>query len=281
MSVPPPWANRCPPSPDNLFRLLKPSHANPVNRCYPDLLRSLLRAFDGDPSDSFLFLCAGREDLAAACAAGLTQVTISNLGAGSDQLPDGYEWRGIDAEAILAGDGSYDFVVEHWGLHHCRFPWTAVAEMLRVSRKGVLFVEPVDSLFTSLGRKFGVGQNYELKAVKAHGYEEGGMRNTGVPNYVYRFTRKELEKNLRTMFPEIVPEVRVETFLHIPASAFGSPERRGFLRRGAETLLSAGARGCPLLHNQIAGFVRSPSGCALQPWLRLADGRVHPDPAKF
>lgn len=54
------------------------------------------------------------------------------------------EYIELDAEAIKLADKQVDFVLIKETLHHCRRPWLAIYESLRVAKKGVVIIEPND-----------------------------------------------------------------------------------------------------------------------------------------
>ncbi len=53
----------------------------------------------------------------------------------------------VDAEDLPFGDAIWDLVFAHAVLHHCYCPAKAVAEMLRVTKYAVAFIEPNDCWF--------------------------------------------------------------------------------------------------------------------------------------
>lgn len=100
----------------------------------------------------------------------------------------------LDAEDLALPDESYDLVFAHEVLHHCRSPHRALCEMLRVSRKFVIFQEPNDSWFTRALTFCKFSFPYELPAVIDNGYIAGGVRDSQIPNYIYRWNRREAFK---------------------------------------------------------------------------------------
>ena len=168
-------------------------------------------------SDSILVTAGGMRDQETWLACGFKDVTISNLDdrmVGDEFAP--FAWSFQDAERITMEDNSVDFVCIHAGLHHCGCPQAAILEMLRVSRKGILLFEPYDNLVTRLGLRLGLGQRYETAAVFYNDFTHGGLRNGPVANYVYRFTKWELEKTVSTAYPEGPVEMEFVHSLRIP-----------------------------------------------------------------
>lgn len=98
-----------------------------------------------------------------------------------------------NAESLSFEDSEYDYVFCKESYHHFPRPMIALYEMLRVSKSGVLLIEPNDSqiinrfteiLFRNLKSliKMLLGKNN-----KKHLFEESG-------NYVFSISRREIEK---------------------------------------------------------------------------------------
>lgn len=96
-------------------------------------------------------------------------------------------------------DNSYDYVVTHASIHHSSRPHAAILEMLRVAKYGIILIESRDCLLTQLSCKLGLSEEYEYSAVKNKNY--GGVDNTSVPNFVYRWTEKEIFKLINSYKP--------------------------------------------------------------------------------
>ena len=136
-------------------------------------------------------------------AEGFTNVTISNLDTrmNSEQyLP--YEWQHLSMQEIRLADNSFDYVVTHAALHHCRVPHKGLTEMYRVARKGILCFESRDSLTLRTMIRLGITSEYEQAAVYYNDCKYGGVENSEIPNYVYRWTEREIEKCINTFAPE-------------------------------------------------------------------------------
>lgn len=98
-------------------------------------------------------------------------------------------------------DESFDFCLVHSGLHHCRSPHRGPLEVYRVTRAGLLLFEPYDSATTRLGVRLHIGQEYEHAGVFRNWCRLGGVSNTAMPNYVYRFTEREIIKTISSYAP--------------------------------------------------------------------------------
>jgi SAM-dependent methyltransferase len=142
-----------------------------------------------------LVAAGGRIDRDAFAAAGFTDVTITNVTPGP-----GEELQ--DVESLTYADDSFDLAVISAGLHHCASPHRALLELYRVAGKGVLGLEARDSAFMRAAHRLGVVDDYELTAVADNDFASGGVRNSQVPNYVYRWTEREVEKTIQSAHPE-------------------------------------------------------------------------------
>jgi len=93
-----------------------------------------------------------------------------------------------NVESLSFSDGTFDFVLCKETLHHLPRPYIGIYEMLRVSRTGIILVEPYDR-FTNSSSFEKVG-NWLLKKLKGklHDlYEPSG-------NYKYPISKREIEK---------------------------------------------------------------------------------------
>lgn len=108
----------------------------------------------------------------------------------------------VDATKINFENNSFDYVITHACLHHMRKPHLAVLEMYRVSKIGTLIIEGNDSLLMRISGKLGMSEDFEVASVdKANNL--GGVEESGIPNYVYRWKKREIFKTLSSYDPEI------------------------------------------------------------------------------
>lgn len=242
---------------------------------YAKLLEDLVAQGRLDPAARTLVVAGDAVDRDALAAAGFTDVTISNLDERMDAAECGpFAWARLDAERLALDEGSYDQVIEHMGLHHCASPHAALLEMYRVARKAVLAIENRDSATLRLAARFGLTLDYELDAVRDGDYAFGGQRNSGVPNYVYRWTEREIEKTIASADPaHAVP------IAHFYGGRF--PEERARAARGARGALLAAARLpfavwtrlLPRQANVFASLIDK-SARRLRPWMNAAGDRM-------
>jgi hypothetical protein len=177
---------------------------NPKDKsCLLDVIGRYLDTCEVDRSQPALVVGGGREDLEILTACGFEQIVLSHLDAAG---------LALDAEDIALPDNSYPVVFGHAILHHCRCPYKAVGEMVRVSQQHVFFVEPNDSATLRLLVRAGFSFPYELAAVASQDYLHGGLRDGPIPNYIHRWTGREVSKCVAAYQPERQFEVRPHPF---------------------------------------------------------------------
>lgn len=199
---------------------------------YISTLRRLVADGVLDPLAPTLVVCGGTADRDAMLIAGFRDVTISNLDTRmTDHEFSPFTWSFQDAEALTFGDGSFVQVIEHAGLHHCASPHRALTEMYRVASRCVVAFEARDSALMRIGQRVGLTSDHEVEAVVAHGYAFGGWRNTARPNYVFRWTEREVTKVVACYDPSGPAKVRFFYGLRLPFErlAMGSPLKRALL----------------------------------------------------
>lgn len=146
--------------------------------------------------------CGGVLDRNTLLHLGFSNVTISNLDTrmkGDEFAP--YAWKFEDVENLGYKDEEFDFCIVHDGLHHCQSPHRGLLELYRVAKKGVLVFEPRDTFLSRWGVRLNLGQEYEVAAVFDNRSAYGGVRNSPIPNYVYRWTEREIEKTIASYAP--------------------------------------------------------------------------------
>ena len=64
-----------------------------------------------------------------------------------------------------------------------------------------LVFEPRDNLLAWVANRLNLSQDYESEAVVNHDFKYGGVNNTHIPNYVYRWTEQEFRKTILSHNP--------------------------------------------------------------------------------
>jgi SAM-dependent methyltransferase len=149
-----------------------------------------------DAKATVLVVGGMQEDAQVLRDCGFHSITLSNIQDVSNDLapPADLPIRALDAEDIRLPDESYDVVMVHEVIHHCRSPHRALCELLRVARRVVIMMEPNDSGFMKLLCKLRFSLSFETFAVVDNDYVCGGVRNTPIPNYIYRWNEHEVHK---------------------------------------------------------------------------------------
>ena len=160
---------------------------------FEKVLRKCVRSMGLDLLSDVLVVGGSAEDGRTLYRVGFARVTLSNLldprpSEQADLDDAGMRTVKVDAEAMELADNSYDLVLAHEVLHHCRSPHKALLEMLRVSRKHVILLEPNNSLAMQVLLRLRFSFPYELPAVIASGFQTGGVRDSSIPNYIYRWS---------------------------------------------------------------------------------------------
>jgi SAM-dependent methyltransferase len=155
-----------------------------------------------DKNAKILVVGAGINDRNILFNLGFHDVVISNLDSrikGDEFSP--YKWRFLDVENLHCQDNEFDHVIIHAALHHCSSPHRALLEMYRVSKHSLIFFEARDSFLMRMLVNLNVTHDYETIAVYFNDCLYGGVRNTEIPNFVYRWTEREVEKTISTYAP--------------------------------------------------------------------------------
>jgi SAM-dependent methyltransferase len=250
---------------------------------YRQTVAALLRRNAIARDAKVLVVCGGPLDRDVLAELGFTNVVISNVDtrtAAAAFAP--FAWSFQDAEALDYEDEAFDFCIAHSGLHHCRSPHRALLEMYRVARRGLLVFEPCDNFSSGLGVRLGLGQEYEIAAVAANDYRFGGVRNTQVPNYVYRWTEREVVKTINAYAPHGKNQFQFFYALRVPWPRFRRMKSRLVLVLAALAYpgLWLLTRAFPRVSNNFAFAVHKPALPAdLHPWLRASDGALTLDRA--
>lgn len=228
---------------------------------------------------SVLVVAGGPADRDALLALGFERATISNV---DEEVAAGglspYAWSYQDAERLEYPDESFDLALVSAGLHHCRSPHRALLELYRVARVAAVAFESRDSALMRLAVRLGAVDDYELAAVADHGLRAGGVANTSTPNYVYRWTEREVEKTIASFAPHARHRIRFFREFELPEALLALDRGvRARILRLAGPMASVMARAVPSQANLFAFAIEKPRlPDDLQPWLRQEDGQVHP-----
>ena len=221
--------------------------------------------------DRILVICGGSYDASVLRDAGIKYAVISNLDARFQEGYAPFDWAHEDAESLSFPDGSFDWVFVHAGLHHCVSPHRALLEMCRVTRKGIVVIEARDSFLMRIAVALGLAVDYELDAVAISDFKWGGIRNSTIPNYIYRWTEREVIKTIECFMPEKIHRFLFYYGIRFPTErlTMSSYSKRA-LARILGGLAKAAQQMFPKQCNEF-GFVVLKT-TELKPWIREVDG---------
>lgn len=228
--------------------------------------------------DSSILICGGGEfDKKCFIDLGYTNVTVSNLDTrmkGNEYDP--YSWSFQNAENLTYETDSFDYTVIHAAIHHSSSPHRVVTEMYRVAKKGTISFEARDSWTIRLLEKINVSQTYEHAAVYFNDCEFGGVNNTHIPNYVYRWTEREFEKTVNAFSPEYIHKFRYWYGTAFPSTT--ELEKGNKLKmivlKVLRPLFSLFTMLMKKQQNLFAFSVMKPETGDMQPWLKEDNGDI-------
>ena len=235
-----------------------------ISRWIPDRNASVL-VVGGGPNDRQVF-----ESL------GFGRVTMTNVDSVVQKsFADAASLAAADAEDLPYANDSFDYAVVHAVLHHCQSPHRALLELYRVAAKAAIFFESRDSLSLRLVERLRLGKNYEVSAVKANGGLSGGLRDTATPNYVYRWTEREVEKTIASYAPHAKHTFQYAYGYGTPCDSNSQSAIRSFLRKTLLGLYRLFVTFFPSQRNLFACRITKPTiPRDLQPWLAIEDDRL-------
>jgi SAM-dependent methyltransferase len=232
-----------------------------VTSFYAGVLEKLIADNTISRTDSVLVVCGGPLDEHVMREVGFSDFTITNL-------TGDFANQRQDAENLTYDECSFDTVIVHAGLHHCRSPHRALLEMYRVARKCAVALESRDSLLMRTAVHFGLTEAHEISSISPDG-KSGGVADTGVPNYIYRWTERDVKKTIESYDPGRVPNIKYFYDFRIPIQRFTKNNNHLLRWIGMilEPLSQLVALMAPKQCNEFAFAVSKNGG--LHPWVKL------------
>ena len=166
------------------------------------LINKAIQKYCSDYSDGLgdlLAICATEREAKNFRNYQFDSVTLSGLHDQADALRPLLEsdsrlrYERQNGEALSYDDKSFDLVFCKSGLHHFSRPVLGLYEMLRVARRGVVFIEPYETFISKVFDSFGLRSVYE---------RDERMNIDARDNYVFRWNKRLLEQLLNSYYLE-------------------------------------------------------------------------------
>ena len=140
------------------------------------------------------------------------RVTLSNIDLAQLRGAEKYKFKKkkIDFRSLFKiKNNSYDYVVVHASIHHTSRPHNILIEMYRIAKYGILIIESNDSFIMRLSVRLNFSENFEKSSLNENNYV-GGVDGSNIPNYVYRWTEREVKK----LFYSYQPDKEINIFFN-------------------------------------------------------------------
>jgi ubiquinone/menaquinone biosynthesis C-methylase UbiE len=180
------------------------------DRFFKKLMSHFNHVGAADPEASVLVIGGLESDYRLLSRAGFRNIIVSNIEEiylDNTTNSSDHKTIALDAEDLSLPDQSYDIVFAYEVLHHCRSPHRALCEMVRVAKHAVIFCEPNDSFLMRLLINLRLSFPYEIPAVIDNDFKKGGVRDSCIPNYIYRFNKNEVVKVISSYLAEYQTEI--------------------------------------------------------------------------
>lgn len=92
----------------------------------------------------------------------------------------------------------FDYVVIHAVIHHLDKPHLGILNLYDFVSRGLIIIESNDSILMKICTKLKFVEEFEYSAISNN---KGGLLNSGVPNYIYRWTEREIKKLIYSYKP--------------------------------------------------------------------------------
>jgi SAM-dependent methyltransferase len=172
------------------------------NPIYYQNMKLFIRQKWINKKDKILVVCGGKLDQLVLETLGFKNFIITSISPEKGIK----KFKTADVQQLPFPDKSYDVCLVHAGLHHCSSPHQGLLEMYRVAKKAIIVFEAQDSLVVRLLVKLKIMTEYESIAVDKLN-KTGGVNNSSIPNYIYRWTKNEIAKTLKSFNPSITPNL--------------------------------------------------------------------------
>jgi len=157
------------------------------------------------------------------------KITLSNINLAQLKGAEKYNFKKIKIDfrnLYKIKNNSYDYVVVHSSIHHTSKPHNILLEMYRIAKLGVLIVESNDSFIMRLAVKLNFSEDFEKSALNYKTYVRG-VDGSHVPNYVYRWTEREIKK----LFYSYQPDKKINIIFNYQNNIYNENLSDSFLKK--------------------------------------------------
>lgn len=157
------------------------------------------------------------------------KITLSNINLAQLKDAEKYNFKKVKIDfrnLYKIKNNSYDYVVVHASIHHTSKPHNILLEMYRIAKLGVLIVESNDSFIMRLAVKLNFSEDFEKSALNYKTYV-GGVDGSHVPNYVYRWTEREIKK----LFYSYQPDKKINVIFNYQNNIYNENLSDSFLKK--------------------------------------------------
>lgn len=120
----------------------------------------------------------------------------------------------------------YDYVVVHASIHHASKPHNILLEMYRIAKNGILVIESNDSLIMRFSVRLNFSEDFEKSALNKKNFV-GGVDGSNIPNYVYRWTEREILK----LFYSYQPDKKINIIFNYQNNIFNENLSDNFIKK--------------------------------------------------
>ena len=114
----------------------------------------------------------------------------------------------------------------HASIHHASKPHNILLEMYRIAKNGVLVIEANDSLIMRLSVRLNFSEDFEKSALNKNNFV-GGVDGSNIPNYVYRWTEREIKK----LFYSYQPDKKINIIFNYQNNIFNENLSNNFIKK--------------------------------------------------
>ncbi len=234
---------------------------------HAEFIRKMVSEFLRDQSASVLVGASARAERELFSDLGFENVHFTGMDLRdevSKNAPSSFE----NLESLSFADDSFDYAFVKDAVHHTALPHKVLTELFRVSRKGFLVFEGRDSALTRLASTAGLTENYEV----AGNHKGHGVNGSDIPNFIFRWTEREVYKTLRAFAPHLNHRVSFRYHTNYPnGHGFGRLGR--VVIRALYPCFRLFTALFPKQQNLMAFFVAKPKIPEdLKPWLIVDQG---------